>query len=182
MEEYYKLDKEVNNIYRDIGNTVINNKYVQNQENIERVVYYNDKIVIMSKDDTGIKNFKQDIENIVKEFVHDYDIGYTIYKDDKVSSNFISVIKNNPSSIKQQIQMYGTRYNISDDIIEYSINLSEKLNLNELETDNMLLSYAILKIICDKENEIIYGSPEYSKSDLERTRSIIIENINPNQI
>lgn len=177
MEEHYKLDSNIKDIYDDIGETILNNEYIQNEKNIERVVYYDDKIVLMSKNDTEIDEFKQDVENTISEFIHEYDIGYIIYKDDEIDSNYISVIKNNPKTIKKQIQMYGMRYDISDDIIEYSINLSEKLNSEHLEIDKMLISYTLLKIICDKENEIIYGDPGYSSSELEETKSIIIDNI-----
>lgn len=178
MEEHYKIDDDnIKDIYNDIGDTILDNKYVQNEKNIERVVYYEDKMVLMSKNDTEINEFKQDVENTVSEFIHKYDIGYTIYKDDKMDSNYISVIKNNPETMKKQIHMYGVKYNISDDIIEYSINLSEKLNFEYLEVDKMLISYAILKIICDKENEIIYGNPGYSSSELEEAESIIIDNM-----
>ena len=172
MKEHYK-DDNIKHIYEEIGCYIKESFYINHKDHIRRSVYYKDKIVIMSKSDSDLIHFKETIEKIISEFIHEYDIGYTIYKDDQVESNYISVLKNDPDNIKKLIQMHGIRYNISDETIEFCINLSKKINPDIIEKENELISYVIIKMISDQNNEIIFGDPNYSKKDINKTEKLI---------
>lgn len=172
MDTHFESEKDyVKDIYITIKNKI------NDRKTFKKLVLYDDKIVILSQNNSKISNFKQNISEELEEFIYDYNIGYLVYQDDELKSKYMCVIKHNPNNPKMLLEMYCLRYGISDNILEHSMNVLNEVDTKKSNINNEAITYALIDILCDYNDKTIFANPDIDRDEIQKAREYIIEQI-----